>query len=105
MRQEFLDLRTSEDPGNYYRAAHEDVPAEVWNELIEAYPESRFWVANNKTVPLEILRILASDQDAKVRTMVGEIGCTMINESAHWFSQQEAAASIRICSSAGTFTS
>jgi hypothetical protein len=30
----------------------------------------RFWVAQNKTVPLQVLEILARDADARVRSMV-----------------------------------
>jgi len=67
---EFLDLRFSEDPSKHQRAAHEDAPLHVWHELVEAYPESRFWVAHNKSVPSEILRLLASDEDARIRAMV-----------------------------------
>jgi hypothetical protein len=68
--QEFLDLRYSEDPELYHRAAHETAPEEVWTELIEQHPQSRFWVAQNKTVPLAVLRRLASDDDSRVRGMV-----------------------------------
>lgn len=68
--QEFLDLRHSEDPELYRRAANEPAPEEVWIELIEQYPDSRFWVAQNKTVPLAALKRLAGDDDARVRGMV-----------------------------------
>lgn len=68
--QEFLGLRFSEDPELYNRAAHEEAPEDVWLELVEEYPESRFWVAQNKTVPLTVLKRLASDDDSRVRGMV-----------------------------------
>jgi len=68
--QEFLELRFSDDPAKYQRAAHDEAPLAVWRELIESYPESRYWVAHNKTVPLEILRALALDGDVRVRGMV-----------------------------------
>lgn len=68
--EEFLGLRFSEDPELYNRAAHEEAPDEVWLELIEEYPESRFWVAQNKTVPLTVLKRLASDDDSRVRGVV-----------------------------------
>ena len=68
--EQFISLRTSENPEEYNRAAHEEAPAPVWRELIETHPDMRFWVAQNKTVPIEILRSLAGDKDSRVRHMV-----------------------------------
>ena len=68
--REFLELRSSEDPDSYRRAASEPAPPDVWQELIAEHPPSRFWVAHNKTVPLAVLRQLAGDEDPRVRTMV-----------------------------------
>lgn len=67
---EFVALRTSENPDQYHRAAHEEAPLEVWLDVIRQYPEMREWVAHNKTVPMEVLRLLASDPDWRVRHMV-----------------------------------
>jgi hypothetical protein len=68
--EEFVELRSSESPEEYGRAAREEAPAEVWREVIEKYPEFRYWVAHNKSVPLDILKILAGDQDVRVRDCV-----------------------------------
>lgn len=68
--EEFKRLRESENPEEYRRAAHEESKLSVWNEVIERFPEMRFWVAQNKTVPIEILRILSEDKDSNVRFMV-----------------------------------
>ncbi|MFI6341113.1 hypothetical protein [Streptomyces sp. NPDC050535] len=68
--EEFLRLRFSDDPDEYGRASAEPAPLEVWTEIVEKHPEARFWVAHNKTVPLEILRLLAADPDPRVRSMV-----------------------------------
>jgi hypothetical protein len=68
--EEFVRLRSSEDPEEYRRAAHEEAPLAVWLDVIARFPEMRFWVAQNKTVPLEILSQLAGDDDPKVRSMV-----------------------------------
>lgn len=68
--EEFRRLRLSEDKSDYDRAAHEDAPIEVWYDVIERYPDLREWVAHNKTVPLEILAVLAKDPDSKVRGTV-----------------------------------
>jgi hypothetical protein len=68
--EEFVRLRTSEDPPEYRRAAHEEAPESVWFEVIDQFPDMRFWVAQNKTVPLAVLELLRHDTDPKVRSMV-----------------------------------
>ena len=68
--KEFVALRASEDLTEQRRASHEEAEDGVWEEVIASYPDMRFWVAQNKTVPLEILRILAKDDDPRVRDMV-----------------------------------
>ena len=67
---EFKRLRESEDPEEYRRAAHESASMEVWNSVLEKYPELAFWVAQNKTVPIEILVKLSQHSDSAVRHMV-----------------------------------
>jgi hypothetical protein len=67
---EFVRLRYSDDPADYQRAAGEEAAIGVWREVIDRYPDARMWVAQNKTVPLEILADLVSDADAEVRRMV-----------------------------------
>lgn len=71
---EFVRLRTSADPDEYGRAAREECSIEVWMELIRDHPDMRFWVAQNKTVPVEILECLAADDDPSVRSMVAMKG-------------------------------
>ena len=68
--EEFRSLRLSERRDEYLRAAQEEAPLEVWVEVCARWPELRFWVAQNKTVPQEILVRLADDDDPKVRGMV-----------------------------------
>ena len=70
--EDFIRLRTSPDPGDYRRAATEPAPVEVWRALIADHPDMRFWVAQNKTVPVEILATLAADPDPRVRSMVAQ---------------------------------
>jgi hypothetical protein len=50
--------------------AREEALPEVWLQDIAASPDMRFWVAQNKMVPVRILEILAGDPDATVRGMV-----------------------------------
>jgi hypothetical protein len=68
--EEFVRLRTSEDPSEYARAAHDEATVETWRDVIERFPHMRFWVTQNKTVPLVILEELRSDPDKRVRSMV-----------------------------------
>ncbi|MGW2174005.1 HEAT repeat domain-containing protein [Streptomyces sp. NPDC001705] len=68
--EEFIRLRFSDAPEDYGRASTEPAAPGVWRDVIESHPEARFWVAQNKTVPLEILQVLASDSDPRVRSMV-----------------------------------
>ncbi len=67
---EFYRLRESENPEDYHRAAHDEAPIEIWMEVIEQRPDMRFWAAQNKTIPVPVLEILASDDDVRVRDMV-----------------------------------
>jgi hypothetical protein len=79
---EFRRLRESEIPDEYRRAAHDEAPVEVWLEVIRRWPDMRFWVAQNKTVPVSILEILVNDPDEKVRDMVLRKGSWRRSRSA-----------------------
>lgn len=68
--EEFVRLRTSDQPVEYEQAAYDSAPLDVWHDVVRRYPEMRQWVALNKTVPIEILSILARDDDVDVRFMV-----------------------------------
>ena len=69
--EEFVRLRNSELPDEYRRAAHEEAPISVWHDVISRFPGSvRGWVAHNKAVPLEILKVLARDPEVSVRMTV-----------------------------------
>lgn len=67
---EFVRLRDSADPAEYGRAARDEAPLEVWWDVCARFPDYRFWVAQNKTVPLEVLEVLRDDADGLVRWMV-----------------------------------
>lgn len=68
--EQFRLLRESSDPDEYLRAAHDEAPMEVWLDVVARMPDMRFWVAQNKTVPIELLVRLAEDPDPRVRGMV-----------------------------------
>jgi hypothetical protein len=56
--EEFARLRQSDDLDEQHRASWDCAPVEVWLAVIERFPDLRWWVAHNKTVPLEILELL-----------------------------------------------
>ena len=68
--KEFVALRASDDPVDQQRASHDEADVEVWRAVVAGYPEMRKWVAYNKTIPLEVLKELASDPDPRVRSTV-----------------------------------
>lgn len=67
---EFYRLRTSDDLEEQRRASLEPADERVWIDIVERYPDLRRWVAHNKTVPLSILGMLATDRDPEVRSAV-----------------------------------
>lgn len=68
--EEFARLRKSDHLEEYDRAANDSASIDVWRDVISRYPDMRRWVAHNKTVPIEILAVLARDPDSHVRLMV-----------------------------------
>jgi hypothetical protein len=67
---EFVRLRGSEDPSEQERATKGFASDAVWLDVIAQDPDMRFWVAQNKTVSLAVLGVLAVDPDPRVRSMV-----------------------------------
>jgi hypothetical protein len=65
--EEFVALRTSGDPQEYKRAAHEAAVDDVWFDVIDRFPDMRLWVARNKTASAAVLERLAGDPDPRVR--------------------------------------
>lgn len=70
--EEFVRLRTSSLPEEYLRAAEEEATTNVWIDVIQRYPGMRSWVAHNKSVPIEVLALLAVDPDPDVRSVVAD---------------------------------
>ena len=68
--EEFVTLRASERQEDYLRASTDRASTTTWFEVIDKFPEMRAWVAQNKTVPSEVLAKLANDSDPKVRVAV-----------------------------------
>ncbi|MBP1963025.1 hypothetical protein [Paenibacillus aceris] len=65
--EEFVRLRLSDNIEEYLKAAWDEAPLDVWLEVIGTYPEMREWVAHNKSIPVEIMEILADDADERIR--------------------------------------
>ena len=70
--EEFVRLRSSEIEEEYNRAAHAEASIAVWLDVIARFPDMKSWIAHNKTVPLEILEILSTDEDVDVRFTVAQ---------------------------------
>ncbi len=68
--EEFASLRTSDSREEQRRATWDPAPVQVWWDVIQRFPDLRFWLAQNKTVPLEVLAVLMRDSDTRVRDMV-----------------------------------
>ena len=67
---EFVPLRRSEHQEDYLRAANDTASPNVWLEIIRRFSDMRIWVAHNKTVPIEILSVLAHDPNPDIRVAV-----------------------------------
>jgi hypothetical protein len=68
--EEFVQLRRSHCQSDYLKAAREPASLAVWFDVIQRFPDMKIWVAQNKTVPTEILSALAKDADSRVRAAV-----------------------------------
>jgi hypothetical protein len=68
--EEFVRLRSSEIPEEYKLASSGSTSDEVWLEVIQKFPDYTRWVAHNKSISLEIIRILATHPDDDVRWFI-----------------------------------
>ena len=64
--EEFVVLRESNDD----RSVEDTATETVWFEIIDRFPEMRFWVAHNRTIPYRVMQRLIADPDPRVRTRV-----------------------------------
>jgi hypothetical protein len=68
--EEFVRLSSSEIPEEYNLASWGSASDEVWLEMIQKFPDYTRWVAFNKSISLEIIRILATHPDDDVRWFI-----------------------------------
>lgn len=67
---EFIRLRQSDAMDDQYRASHDTANIRVWLDIITDYPDFKTWVIRNKTIPMEILEILCTDDDPSIRSEI-----------------------------------
>lgn len=68
--EEFIRLRTSDLKEEQDRASRDMADTSIWMEVITKFPNYKVWVVHNKSIPIDILEILAQDRDAEVRAAV-----------------------------------
>jgi len=68
--EEFKKLHESELKEEFKRSVHEEASIEVWRDVMHKFPDLAFSVAQNKTVPIKILKELSRNSNARVRSMV-----------------------------------
>ncbi len=68
--EEFERLANSDNPAEYRQARWYEASEEVWLEVLEQFPASRFSVALNKRLPDVILDILSRDEDRRMRSTI-----------------------------------
>lgn len=67
---EFIDLRTSDKESDIQRAMEEPAADEIWWELLEKHAELAMWVAENETIPEDVIRTLRNHYDQTVRRIL-----------------------------------
>lgn len=67
---EFHRFWMSGNPMLRHKLTHDEASVETWRAIVMSLPEARSTVARNKTLPAEILVMLARDEDPLVREEV-----------------------------------
>lgn len=68
--EEFLRCEASELPADYHRITMDEMKQEVWEEIIQNYPEHHDWIADNQHLPINIMWALAKSEDWHVRERI-----------------------------------
>jgi hypothetical protein len=71
-KEEFFDLLENEPRDVRRRAVHDEAPTDLWLDIVRNHPDARRSVAWNKTIPNEIMEILARDSDWHVRCDIAQ---------------------------------
>lgn len=67
---EFLNLVERDDDSSRLRLKTESAPLSVWEEVLSVRPDLKRVVTLNKTLGDEVIRLLAKDKDASVRSHI-----------------------------------
>jgi len=70
--QEFVFLCCSKNDSDIARSLSEEASLDVWTDLIFNFKSHQIDVAQNRTIPSEIMRILAAQGDEVVRSILAE---------------------------------
>jgi hypothetical protein len=70
--EEFIKLCSSQDVEAINRTMSDNAAIETWSQIIDTCPGRRIDVAQNRTIPDEIMRILASCDDPTVRSLIAQ---------------------------------
>ena len=68
--QEYLRLADSDNVEEAAKTKTEELSSAVIFEILHRYPERKAWLVHNKHIPVEILRLLCTDENADVRFTV-----------------------------------
>ncbi|WP_157632081.1 hypothetical protein [Variovorax sp. CF313] len=70
--QEFVFLCCSKNDSDIARSLSEEASLDVWKDLIFNFKSHQIDVAQNRTIPSEVMRILAAQGDEVVRSILAE---------------------------------
>lgn len=70
--EEFIKLCSSQVPEEINKTLSDNAELKTWIEVINMYPERRIDVAQNRTIPEEIMRTLACCDDSTVRSLIAQ---------------------------------
>ena len=70
--EEFKKLRTSKSVEEQRLSTLESADIKVWYDVIQKFPDLKEWVIHNKTIQIEILEYLATDEDQKIRYAIAK---------------------------------
>ncbi len=68
--QEYLRFADSDNVEEAAKTKTEELSSAVIFEILHRYPERKAWLVHNKHIPVEILRLLCTDENADVRFTV-----------------------------------
>jgi hypothetical protein len=69
---EFISLCHSKDESDVARSLADEAPLSVWEDLIFNFKIHQIDVVQNRTIPFEVMRVLASQGDGLVRSILAE---------------------------------